>query len=69
LDAAYRFSWGWRRIHTPDTGHEAANNLTTAEFSAAMLTAQGWTSREIAAHMNVSPNTAKRHLEKSRKSW
>ena len=39
-----------------------ADNLTTTEFSVAMLTAQGWTGREIAAHMNISPNTVKRHL-------
>ena len=62
LDVTYRFSWGWRRVHNPDTGHEVADNLTTTEFSVAMLTAQGWTGREIAAHMNVSPNTVKRHL-------
>lgn len=61
LDVTYRFSWGWRRIHNPDTGHDVADNLTTTEFSVAMLTAQGWTGREIAAHMNVSPNTVKRH--------
>ena len=67
LDVTYRFSWGWRRIHNPDTGHDVADNLTTTEFSVAMLTAQGWTGREIAAHMNVSPNTVKRHLAEIKK--
>lgn len=67
LDVTYRFSWGWRRVHNPDTGHEVADNLTTTEFSVAMLTAQGWTSREIAAHMNISPNTVKRHLVEIKK--
>ena len=67
LDVTYRFSWGWRRIHNPDTGHDVADNLTTTEFSVAMLTAQGWTGREIAAHMNISPNTVKRHLAKIKK--
>jgi DNA-binding CsgD family transcriptional regulator len=67
LDVTYRFSWGWRRVHNPDTGHEVADNLTTTEFSVAMLTAQGWTSREIAAHMNISPNTVKRHLGEIKK--
>ena len=62
LDVTYRFSWGWRRIHNPDTGHDVADNLTTTEFSVAMLTAQGWTGREIAAHMNISLSTVKRHL-------
>lgn len=39
-----------------------ADNLTATEFAVAMLTAQGWTGREIAAHMDISPNTVKRHL-------
>lgn len=67
LDVTYRFSWGWRRIHNPDTGHDVADNLTTTEFSVAMLTAQGWTGREIAAHMNISLNTVKRHLAEIKK--
>ena len=67
LDVTYRFSWGWRRIHNPDTGHDVADNLTTTEFSVAMLTAQGWTGREIAAHMNISTNTVKRHLAEIKK--
>lgn len=67
LDVTYRFSWGWRRIHNPDTGHDVADNLTTTEFSVAMLAAQGWTGREIAAHMNISSNTAKRHLAEIKK--
>ena len=67
LDVTYRFSWGWRRIHNPDTGHDVADNLTTTEFSVAMLTAQGWTGKEIAAHMSLSPNTVKRHQAEIRK--
>ena len=67
LDVTYRFSWGWRRIHNLDTGHDVADNLTTTEFAVAMLTAQDWTGREIAAHMNISPNTVKRHLAEIKK--
>ena len=67
LDVTYRFSWGWRRIHNPDTGHDVADNLTTTEFSVAMLIAQGWTVREIAAHMSISHNTVKRHLAEIKK--
>lgn len=61
IDITYRFSWGWRRIHNPDTGHEVADNLTTTEFAVAMLYAREWTSDEIAAHMGVSLSTIKRH--------
>ena len=55
----YRFSAGWRRIHNPDTGHDVADNLTTTEFATCMLAARGWTNKEIAAHLGVSPNTVK----------
>ena len=39
-----------------------ADNLTTTEFTAAMLAARGWTNQEIAEQMNISVNTVKRHL-------
>lgn len=58
----YRFSAGWRGVHNPVTGHDVAGNLTTTEFAAAMLAARGWTNAEIGQHMNLSPNTVKRHL-------
>ena len=62
IDITYRFSWGWRRVHNPDTGHQVADNLTTTEFAIAMLAARDWTIGEIAAHMGVSASTVKRHL-------
>ena len=58
----YRFSSGWRRVHNPATGHDVADNLTTTEFAAAMLAARGWTNQEIGRHMDISPNTVKRHI-------
>ena len=67
IDITYRFSWGWRRIHNPDTGHEVADNLTTTEFAVAMLYAREWTSEEIAAHMGVSVSTIKRHQARIKK--
>ena len=58
----YRFSAGWRKIHNPETGHSVAGDLTTTEFAVAMLAARGWTNQEIAAHMNISSHTIKRHI-------
>ena len=58
----YRFSAGWRKIHNPETGHSVADDLTTTEFAVAMLAARGWTNQEIAAHMNISSHTIKRHI-------
>ena len=62
IDITYRFSAGWRRVHNPVTGNEVADDLTTTEFSTAMLAARGWTNQEIADHLSVSVNTVKRHL-------
>ena len=53
----YSFSAGWRKIHNPITQHEVADNLTTTEFTIAMMYNRGWTAKEIAAYMNLSPRT------------
>lgn len=62
IDITYRFSAGWRKVHNPETGHDVADDLTTTEFAVCMLAARGWTNEEIGKHMNISPNTVKRHL-------
>ena len=67
IEITYRFSAGWRRIHNPATGEEVADNLTTTEFASAMLAARGWTNQEIADHLGISINTAKRHLSSAMK--
>ena len=43
IDITYKFSAGWRRIHNPDTNEDVADNLTTTEFTIAMLANRGWT--------------------------
>ena len=53
----YSFSAGWRKIHRLISKREVADNLTTTEFSVAMLYNHGWTAKEIAAYMNLSPRT------------
>lgn len=53
----YSFSAGWRKIHRLMSRHEVADNLTTTEFTIAMLYNRGWTAKEIAAYMKVSPRT------------
>ena len=57
-----RFSAGWRKVHNPDTGDTVADDLSTTEFTIAMLAARGWTNQEIADHLGLSPNTVKRYL-------
>ena len=58
----YRFSYGWRRIHNPDTQETVADNLTTTEFTIAMLASRGWTNIEIAEHMKITERTVKQRL-------
>ena len=59
----YAFSAGWRKIHNPDTNHEVADNLTTTEFTVAMLYNRGWLKKEIAGHMDISYNTVDSHIK------
>lgn len=61
IDITYRFSAGWRRVHNPRMQEEVADNLTTTEFSIAMLLNRGWTIKEIASFLAVSDNTVKTH--------
>lgn len=65
IDITYRFSSGWRRVHNPITGHDVADDLTTTEFAIAMLAARGWTTQEIANHLNISANTVKGHISEA----
>ena len=58
----YQFSYGWRRIHNPATDENIADNLTTMEFTIAMLANRGWTNTEIASHLNITVRTVKQHL-------
>ncbi len=62
LKITYAFSAGWRKIHNPDTNHEVADNLTTTEFTVAMLYNRGWLKKEIADHMDITYNTVDSHI-------
>ena len=59
IDITYKFSAGWRRIHNPDTNEDVADNLTTTEFTIAML---AWTNKEISEYLEITPRTVKQHL-------
>ena len=62
IDTTYKFSAGWRRIHNPDTNEDVADNLTTTEFTIAMLANRGWTNKEISEYLEITPRTVKQHL-------
>ena len=62
IDITYKFSAGWRRIHNQDTNEDVADNLTTTEFTIAMLANRGWTNKEISEYLEITPRTVKQHL-------
>lgn len=62
IDITYKFSAGWRRIHNPDTNEDVVDNLTTTEFTIAMLANRGWTNKEISEYLEITPRTVKQHL-------
>ena len=62
INITYKFSAGWRRIHNTDTNEDVADNLTTTEFTIAMLANRGWTNKEISEYLEITPRTVKQHL-------
>lgn len=62
INIIYKFSAGWCRIHNPDTNEDVADNLTTTEFTIAMLANRGWTNKEISEYLEITPRTVKQHL-------
>lgn len=57
-----RYSSGWRKVHNITSGDTVAENLTSLEFSIAMLANRGWTNAEIAEHLHFSEHTVKRYV-------
>lgn len=63
VDGVHRFRVGWSKIHNPEMDHDAANSLTTTEFTIAMLYNRGWTVKEIAAYMEMSDRTVNNRVQ------
>ncbi len=59
----YAFSAGWRKVHNPDTKHEVADNLSTLEFTIAMLYSRDWTAAEIGEHLGLSERTVYNRID------
>ncbi len=59
----YAFSAGWRAVHNPDTKHEVADNLSTLEFTIAMLYSRDWTAAEIGEHLGLSERTVYNRID------
>ncbi|MCD7766612.1 MAG: helix-turn-helix transcriptional regulator [Lachnospiraceae bacterium] len=62
-EITYTFSAGWRKLHSLQTSKNVADNLTTTEFTVAMLYSRGWTKKEVASHLGISVSAVKKHVE------
>ncbi len=62
IEVTYRFSKGWRSVHNPAAEASVADNLTTMEFSIAMLAKRGWTNQEIGDYLEISTHTVKQYI-------
>lgn len=56
------FSRGWMALHNPENRRKVTGELSTMEFSIAMLASGGWTNKEIGEHLGISINTVKHYL-------
>lgn len=56
------FSRSWVSIHNPQTKGKVTNELSTMEFSIAMLAGEGWSNKEISAYLGIAVNTVKHYL-------
>ncbi len=61
-EAVRSFSVGWMKVHNKAAQNTVTDQLTTMEFSIAMLAARDWSNQEIADHMGISINTIKHYL-------
>ncbi len=55
------FNDGWYRLHKPEE-HDYSHTLNPAEISIAILYNRDWSSKEIAAHLDISEGTVKNHI-------
>lgn len=56
------FSRGWMALHNPENRRKVTGELSTMEFSIAMLASGGWINKEIGEHLGISINTVKHYL-------
>lgn len=56
------FCGGWMALHNPENRRKVTGELSTMEFSIAMLASGGWTNKEIGEHLGISINTVKHYL-------
>lgn len=62
MDCVNLFQNIWRTIHNKISDNTVTNKLNTTEFTIAMLYGHGWSVKEVASHMELSPRTVNNYI-------
>lgn len=62
IDGVNVFQNEWRTIHNKYADNPVTNKLSTTEFIIAMLYGHGWSVKEVASHMELSPRTVNNYI-------
>ncbi len=60
---AIDFGEGWTKLHNKGNDRQIADNLTTMEFTIAMLYNKGWTMKAIGEYMELSDRTIGNYIQ------
>ncbi len=63
MDIAKNYNTAWYEIYNKKSGKNVAENLTTTEFTIAMLYSRKWKIKDIAEHLKISERTVKNYLQ------
>ena len=69
IEITYRFSYGWRRIHNPDSGEDVADDLTTTEFTMPCSPVVGGPTPKSHATWEYRRAPSKTAIRRIRKAW
>ncbi len=59
---AKEFNESWYKVYNEKSNYKVAENLTSTEFTVAMLYSRNWRAKEIAAHMELSERTIMNYI-------
>ena len=57
------FGMNWIKLHNAISQREVADNLSSTEFTVAMLYNRGWSAQEISSHLDISENTVRSYIK------
>lgn len=63
IEITKKIRTGWHKAHSKSNKENSLNELTTTEFTIAMLYNRGWRAKEIAAYMGLSVRTIGNYIQ------